>query len=318
MSPRLNNQEETGPGEPFAAGKRGLEAAGRANAFAPGTGRAQEARATTPTGARTSCAPAHPAAAVYDRGMTDPKDFPPPPKATGADTLHAVARAGIGAVPVVGGPALELLARLFSSPIERRRELWFEGVHSAIADLHARGVDVAALRDNDDFCNLVLDTTAAAMRTHREEKRKALRNAITNAGLRGTSGDTRTRVFLRLVDELDVHHLLLLQLLADPAAFLKVRNLPFPGPAPDPYTERDALTTHQSPRSLLSIMKNVLGDALPYELRDIAFEDLVRRGMVDRETKFGTLCIAGKTLASPLGCEFVRFIGEPVLLQAEG
>jgi hypothetical protein len=243
--------------------------------------------------------------------MKDPKDLPTLPKARGANTLHAVVRAGIGAVPLVGGAALELLARLFSSPLERRRESWFEEVHAAIADLQTRGVDVSALNDDDDFCNLVLDATAAAMRTHRDEKRQALHNAITNAGLRGTAGETKSRVFLRLIDELDVHHLLLLQLLADPAAFLKVRGVPFPGPGGDPYTERDTLTTHQSPRSLLSIVINVLGDALPGDLRDIAFDDLVRRGMVDRETKFGTLCFAGKTLASPLGCEFVRFIAAP-------
>lgn len=243
--------------------------------------------------------------------MKDPKDLPPPPRATGGDTAYAVVRAGIGAVPLVGGPALELLARLFSSPIERRRESWFEEVHAAIVDLQTRGVDVSALKANGDFCDLVLDATGAAMRTHREEKRRALRNAITNAGLRGTAGETKSRVFLRLIDELDVHHLLLLQLLADPAAFLKARDVPFPGPAADHYTERDALTAHQSPRSLRSIMANVLGDVLPDDLRDIAFDDLVRRGTVDRETKFGTLCIAGKTLASTLGCEFVRFIAEP-------
>jgi hypothetical protein len=243
--------------------------------------------------------------------MKNPKDLPSPPKATGADNLHAVVRAGIGAVPLVGGPALELMARLFSSPIERRRESWFEELHAAIVDLQKRGVDVSTLKDNDDFCNLVLDATAAAMRTHRAEKRTALHNAITNAGLRGTASETKSRVFLRLIDELDVHHLLLLQLLADPAAFLKTRNVPFPGPAGDPYTERDALTTHQSPRSLLSIVSNVLGDVLPGDLRDIAFDDLVRRGMVDRETKFGTLCIAGMTLTSPLGGEFVRFIAAP-------
>lgn len=220
-------------------------------------------------------------------------------------------RAGIGAVPVVGSPALELLARWFSSPLERRRESWFGELHGALADLQVRGVDVSALKGNDDFCNLVLDATGAALRTHREEKRQALRNAITHAGLRGTAGDTRSRVFLRLIDELDVHHLLLLQLLADPASFLKARDEPFPEPAADRYTERDALTTHQSPRSLLSIMASVLGDVLPDDLRNIAFDDLVRRGMVDRETKFGTLCHVGKTLASPLGCEFVRFIAAP-------
>jgi hypothetical protein len=243
--------------------------------------------------------------------MKDQRKLPSPPIATAADDLHAVFRAGIGAIPLVGGPVLELLGRFFSSPLERRRESWLEGVHATIVDLQARGADMTALKDDDDFCNLVLDATGAAMRTHREEKRRALRNAIMNAGLRGSAGEAKSRVFLRLIDELEVHHLLLLQLLVDPATFLKARDVPFPGPADDPYTERDALTAHQSPRSLLSIMANVLGAALPDDLRDIAFDDLVRRGLVGHETKFGTLCIAGKILASPLGCEFVRFIAEP-------
>lgn len=237
------------------------------------------------------------------------KDLPEPPKATGADTLHAVLRAGISALG--GGPALELLARWFGPPLERRRDAWAQDLITVIADFEKRGVDVAALKDSDDFCDLVLNATAAAMRTHHEKKRHALRNAITNAGLSGTAGETKTRTFLRLIDELEVHHVLLLELMADPAAFLRARGLPLPAPPRDQRIEMDAVAQIDSERSLNSIVQSVLSNDLPADLRALVYEDLKRRGLVAARATFSTICTGSNSLASALGHEFLRFIREP-------
>lgn len=242
--------------------------------------------------------------------MNEPQDLPPPPKATHADTLHSITRAAVAAIPYIGGFAVEVASRYFAAPLERRREAWLKELHEVLIELQSQHVDLSALLDSDDFCNLVVDATASAMRTHREEKRQALRNAITNAGRLGSAGDTKTRVFLRMIDELDVHHLLLLQLLDDPAAFLMARKMPFPPPANDGITERDSFLMDRSPRSLLSIANSTMRNSLPDELRDIVFDDLKRRGLIDAKTTFSTLCIADKTLASDLGREFIRFISK--------
>lgn len=57
--------------------------------------------------------------------MKDPKDLPSPPKAAVADNLHAVVRAGIGAVPLV--PCTE--GQLVLSPVAPYDNAWaWEGL----------------------------------------------------------------------------------------------------------------------------------------------------------------------------------------------
>jgi len=239
-----------------------------------------------------------------------------PPEEQSADVAERVAREGCKSfLPLLTlWPGFAVLAALFDratpTMFERRVTVWLSDAQLAINELRRRGVDVDALKDDPKFVDFVADATAAAMRTHREEKRTALRNAIINSAMPTSPSETKARVFLRLVDELDAHHLLLLDLLANPSAFLSKRGVPFPGRASDPYIERDELTMHQSPRSLLSIVRRVLPSELPEDLHDLALQDLNRRGLVASGTTFSTLC-TGKSLASQLGFEFVQFIAEP-------
>lgn len=209
------------------------------------------------------------------------------------------------------------LGSLFPSIKERRADAWLGQLRSAVNWLLQNAVSIDYLKDNDQFHDIVCEATEAARRTHLDEKRQALRNAIVNAPLPGAPSQVKQHMFVRLVDELDVHHLLLLGLMADPAGFFKARGLPLPGPASNRLVEMDALTQHESPRSLLSIVNNVLRDVLPRDLDDLAMQDLMRRGLVDARTTFSTLCV-GSSLASPLGREFISFISEPTRPKADG
>lgn len=233
-------------------------------------------------------------------------------KQSAGDLVHAGIRAILSAIPDLGGPAAVLFESIFKKPNDRRRDAVLTLVERAIAELQQRpDVDFDALRNRDDFCEFAYDVLRAASRTHRQEKLEAFRHAMINAALPNAPEQTKSRVFLRLIDELDVHHLLLLDLLANPGAFLAKRGEPFPGPADDPLIERDALTQDQSPRSLLSIVTNVLRDELPMVFLELALQDLKRRGLVDGGTALSSMCVVGKSLASALGQEFVRFIDDP-------
>ncbi|MBL8754876.1 MAG: hypothetical protein JNK15_16345 [Planctomycetes bacterium] len=210
--------------------------------------------------------------------------------------------------PWLGIP-LGWLDRMVSTRSERATNTTLQNHDLAIRALQRRGVDVDALARNEVFVDFVFDALAAAMRTHREEKRVALRNAIVNSVLPGAPGETKARAFLRFVDELDVAHLLLLHLMADAAAFLKHRGLPLPGPASNRLIEMDVTTQIESPRSLQSIVNNVLRDELPHDLHYVVLDDLMRRGLTDGKATFNTLC-CGQPLVSSLGAEFLRFISE--------
>lgn len=240
--------------------------------------------------------------------MTKDEGPPPPSKRTAGDVAHDLTRAVLSAIPFVGGPAEVLFASIFEKPIERRRDATLSLLMSAVATLQQHpDVDFEALRNSDDFYEFAHDVLRAAIRAHRQEKLRALQNLLVNAALPGAPGEAKARVFLRMVDELDVHHLLLMELMAAPQRFLEQRGLPFPGRG-DRLIEMDAMTMHESPRSLESIVKSVLSEELPDDLRELVLQDLVRRGLT--AATFSVLC-GHASLLSPLGLEFVRFIANP-------
>ena len=44
------------------------------------------------------------------------------------DALHTIIRTGISAVPLVGGPAVELFNTVISPPLNKRRDEWLESI----------------------------------------------------------------------------------------------------------------------------------------------------------------------------------------------
>ena len=46
------------------------------------------------------------------------------PERSMADAAHALVKAGLSAIPMVGGPAVELFQYVVQPPLERRREAW--------------------------------------------------------------------------------------------------------------------------------------------------------------------------------------------------
>lgn len=250
--------------------------------------------------------------------MGDQEKLNRPPDEGPLDIYEGATREGLKAVLELFGFGTlgALLDRAIPTSFQRRVAAWLSDAQRAIRDLQRRVKDFEDLQRDPEFREFVADITAAAMRTHRQEKRDALRNVLVNAALPAGAKSrsiAKARTFLRFVDDLDVPHLLLLELMNDARAFLAKRNRPLPGPAANWMIEKDAGTWHQSPRSLLSIVSDVLRDDIPEDLHDIVMQDLVRRGLVGKDAEghgFSTLC-TGNSLASPLGQEFVRFIADP-------
>ena len=55
-----------------------------------------------------------------------------PPETSGGDHAHAVTRAGLSSIPLVGGAAAELFSALVTPPLEARLEGWRETVGEAL------------------------------------------------------------------------------------------------------------------------------------------------------------------------------------------
>lgn len=216
-----------------------------------------------------------------------------PPKATTGDAVHAIAKAGLSAIPVVGGPAVELFQHLVQPPLERRRAEWMAAVGEKLLELESRGVDLEELGQKDEFISAVMHASQIALRTHQEEKREALCNAVFNVAAGQSPGEALEHMFLEWIDSLSVLHLQILKLFQNP-----------------------------TPPSGMSIggLSSVLEYNMP-ELRghghiyNQVWKDLYSRGLVNTEGMNVTM--SGQGLAakrtSDIGDAFLRFVSEPAL-----
>lgn len=236
--------------------------------------------------------------AVLQNRVVDKKPVGPPPSTAKGDIAESLARAALSAVPVVGGPAAELLGLVVDPALHRRYRHWLEYLAAAVDDLQEHGVDVRTLEGNEPLITVILNATAAAARTHEEEKLEALRNAITNAAL-GLEPDEHMQImFVKFIDEFTALHLRILAFFRDPAAWFESHGIP-------------------RPSYYMGGRGQVLEDGVP-ELRnrkDIymqAASELGTRGLLAAALS-GMVSEQGmwQSITMPLGNRFLDFISKP-------
>lgn len=222
-----------------------------------------------------------------------------PPGATAGDKAHALAKAGLASVPVVGGAAAELFAAIVTPPLEKRRREWMEQIAESLRELEQAGVvDLEDLQSNESFITTLMQASRAAIRNHQEEKIDALRNAVLNSTLGRSPSESEEQMFLNLVDHFTVWHLRILKVFQDPKAWAEKNGIDYSG-----IDER--------------ILFHVLEAALPKlegrrEFYEQASNDLNRRGLldVDLDTHYH-LGGTEATYTTDLGDRFLQFIEDP-------
>ena len=73
------------------------------------------------------------------------------PKKTKGDAAHAIAKAGLSAIPVIGGPAAELFQNVIQPPLEKRRIEWMQQVGEKLQELEENGLKMEDLKENEEF-----------------------------------------------------------------------------------------------------------------------------------------------------------------------
>ena len=211
-------------------------------------------------------------------------------KPSKGDVAHALAKAGLSAIPVVGGPAVELFQLLVQPPLERRRQEWMKEVGERLLTLEAQGLKLEHLQENEQFISAVMQASTAAIRTHKQEKLAALRNAILHIARGEAPEETIQHLLLSFIDEFSEMHLRVL-------AFAR---------APKPPANISA-----------GGLGHVLEDNIPAlrgnrTLYDQLWKDLYIRGLVGTEHLH--VMMSGNGLAqsrtSPLGETLLNFIAE--------
>jgi hypothetical protein len=210
------------------------------------------------------------------------------PKPSKGDVAHALTKAGLSVIPVVGGPAVELFQLLVQPPLERRRTVWMEQVGQKLLELEAQGLDLSKLQENEQFVTAVMQASSAAIRTHQQAKLDALRNAIIHIAIGEAPEETFQHILLGFIDEFSEMHFRVLAFAHGPVA-----------PA--------GLT--------MGSLANVLEDNIPAlrgqnTLYNQIWKDLYVRGLVSTEGLNTTMSGNGlsQSRTSPIGVTLLNFI----------
>jgi len=161
--------------------------------------------------------------------MSEPEAEPAPPKAGKADLAHALAKAVISEVPLIGAPAAELFSLVVTPPLERRRAEWLNAIADRLKELETKmqGFKIEALKDNPLFITAVLHATIVALRNHQKEKLDALQNAVVNSARGIDIEENLQLMFLNMVDELTPLHLRVLKYFDNPRKWLEEHGIKF-------------------------------------------------------------------------------------------
>lgn len=204
-----------------------------------------------------------------------------PPEATKGDVAHTLVKAGLSALPMIGGPAVELFQSVIQPPLERRRGEWMQAVGVKLQELEDQQViSLEELGQNEQFVSAVLHASTIALRTHKDEKREALRNAVLNVALDQSPDEALQHMFFEWIDTFSILHIKMLRDSANP-------------PRSSGFQQDVKLDTFTH------------NGGLEYAVENVVWKDLYTRDLVDSEQK-GPYP-KGTTL---LGIEFLNFISE--------
>jgi hypothetical protein len=149
------------------------------------------------------------------------------PNETVGDAAHTLARAGLSMIPLIGGPAVELLSTILTPPIERRRDEWIESIATGLQMLAEKvdGFNIDDLSQNEIFVTTVLHASQVALRSHQREKLRALRNAVLNTAIRNATDEDLQLIFLRYIDMFTPLHMRILHLFDDIQAVARTSGI---------------------------------------------------------------------------------------------
>jgi hypothetical protein len=224
-----------------------------------------------------------------------------PPKAKAGDAFHAVARAGLGAIPVAGAATSELLTAIVTPPLEKRRSAWMDEIGRALRKLEEKmGVVLESLQKKDQFIDVAVEASQIAIKSSAKEKREALKNAILNTALPNPPEESLQKMFLSFIDTLTVWHLRLLDLFNDPPAYIQRHDLQFGNIS-------------------MGAMSHLIENAFPElngrrDLYDLIWKDLYSRALVNTDglhtMMTGSGVVAKRT--TEIGKLFLEYIKNPI------
>ena len=212
------------------------------------------------------------------------------------DIADTALQVGINLIPVVGGTFGAAAAMVTKQVVKQRTEKFF---HSVVDKLEELGIRVEHLEElQETFASRIQQGILAAQHTHQQDKLEALRNGVVNCLLSTAPEGTLQQIFISLVDELSDLHLRLVVFLVEPTRF---------GMDPDDMHYLYGVNP-RNPSATQDILERNVAPGVRRDLRNLCFEDLVRRGLAEYST--GTERFGGAVIPhiSTIGLDFYHFI----------
>lgn len=218
-----------------------------------------------------------------------------PPKPDRTDLAHSSVRAALSLIPYAGGVVTEIFGMIIVPPLEKRRQEWMEAVVEKIRELDEKeSITIGDLQNNPGFIDTLSQASLIAVRNHKEEKIRALKNAVYNSALPSAPESAMQHMFLNLVDDLTEWHLRLLRLFQDPKKAGADISEIFAG-------------------GLNLILIQIYPELEKRRgFYDRIWSDLYQRGLVKASSLHATVTASGlvEQQTSDFGNEFLRFISE--------
>jgi len=229
------------------------------------------------------------------------------PKASTIDYLHKITSGGLASIPVAGSAAETLFKLLVSEPLQKRRDEWFKELAFVLSELQERfdGFDPRQLANNESFVDVFYSTTQAAMKTHNQARRKALKNAVLNVAAGMTIDDVLHGRFMHLIEEFTGAHIRILTVLADPRNF-------------DNCLKR-ASRGLKADKPINVIRAEISQEEIPCPVFNIVSDNLADNGLIYNgglNTSVDDLSIVGRDpllvkRTTEIGDLFLKFISDP-------
>lgn len=234
------------------------------------------------------------------------------PKPNDHDIAHTVVKAGLSAIPIIGGPVSELLSLVVTPSLVKRRDKWIESIAKALKELerHIEDFKIENLRENDSFVSAVMYASGVAIRNHQVEKLEALKNAVLNAAIPNAPEEDYQLMFFNFVDSLTEGHLRMLKILDDYRA-------------QQPGNRSSGVQiefVNKSNEKTVSAQKVLPDLGVRQEFYGQVLKDLQRRGLLEFDMAYESHFLQKIVCAQPtdLGKQLLAFINSPLAKRYKG
>jgi hypothetical protein len=235
---------------------------------------------------------------------SEKKSTPSKPKATKGDYAHLLARVGLSAIPVLGGPIKEFFNAAVKIPLSKHLIEWIEELYKEVQELEKKvdSFNLDSLSEDSVFATKFSYAVQLAIRNHQEEKLNALRNSLLNIAINKPADveEAIQHLFLNYIDAFSIYHLKILKCLDNTKDWFKQNKL-----------GNKKLPSMGGVADLLKIAF----PELKREFYDQIVKDLIDKGLLQDFAPHSLMSNPGtvSTWTTDMGKRFLAFITSPIL-----